>query len=202
MAQDTLKVDSISENHYPLLRPAIYIDYGKLLTLPFKFETKLEGGVELLIKNKIPLIAEVGYGKLRPESAYDTGFYESKGMYLRLGSGYFIQMNPKNKIGLTFRFAVAKFTEYAENITRDKGLPTELQWTKVDNRKDMLADWGELVIYSDKKINRFLSLGMNLRLRILFSYSKTSPDVHTIPGYGRTFDKTIPAVNLFVKIGL
>ncbi|GAB4232442.1 MAG: hypothetical protein Tsb0034_05230 [Ekhidna sp.] len=183
-----------------LKRPIILslsVDYGKLLTIPFAFEQKYEGGVEVLIREKIPLILEAGMATLEPDRAYPNGSYESSGWYYRVGSGFVGTLNPKNKMGLSVRYAVSTFDElgrFFNDITNESSLQT------ID-RKGLNAQWWEVVLYSDKKISRFLSIGANFRFRIMQSYDKQEEvDVYAIPGYGRSFDSTIPAANFFIKV--
>ena len=182
------------------IAPSLYLDYGKLLTILTKVETKYEGGVELLILEKFPMIIEVGRAVLSPEGVYSNGIYESQGMYYRIGTGYTGQFKPKNKIGLTVRYAVSTFDEnekiFIKSISGAQG-----DFIQVINQTGLSAQWWEVVLYSDKQLSNLFSIGLNLRLRILHSYDKQEYlDVYAIPGYGRTFDSTIPAVNFFLKV--
>src|SRR5690606_34021939 len=94
-----------------MLTPSIYLDYGKLLTIPTEVETKYEGGIELLLLEKYPIIAEMGAATLSPKGAYSNGTYESKGTHYRFGAGYVSKLNPKNSISISFRYAMASFDE-------------------------------------------------------------------------------------------
>lgn len=182
--------------------PSLYLDYGKLFTIPFNFETKYEGGLELLFMEKFPLIAEVGQATLSPEGAYSNGTYESEGYYYRIGTGYYSQFLTKSKIGLTFRYASATFSEDGRIFIES---PTGTQNNFVQNivREDLKATWYEVVLYSDQRLSDLFTIGVNIRLRYLADYDDQSPvDVYAIPGYGRAFDKTIPAVNFFLKVTL
>lgn len=183
-----------------LITPSIYLDYGKLFTIPTNFETKYEGGLELLFLEKFPLFLEAGQAILTPEGAYSNGTYESEGFYYRIGAGYVSQFLPKNKIGISVRYAASTFNEDGRIFIES---PSESQDTFIQNiqRDDLKATWYEVVVYSDRKLSDLFSIGLNLRLRILNSYDEQTPvDVYAIPGYGRAFDKTIPAVNFFFKI--
>ncbi|MEO9484953.1 MAG: DUF6048 family protein [Ekhidna sp.] len=180
--------------------PSFYLDYGKLLTIPTEMETKYEGGFELLFKEKFPLIVEVGQATLSPEGAYSNGTYESQGVYFRIGTGYYNQLTPKNKIGLTARYGSSSFSEDGRIFIES---PSGSQGNFIQNieREDLKATWYEVVVYTDKKLSELFSIGMNLRLRILADYDKQEDvDVYAIPGYGRSFDKTIPAMNFFLKV--
>lgn len=182
--------------------PSIYIDYGKLLTLPLDIESKFEGGFELLIKEKVPIVVEAGMGKLTPNKAYSNGEYESKGKYVRVGTGIYSQFLPKNKLGFLFKYGVSLFDEKA-TVDNENTINIPRTLVASFDRKDITASWIEFVLYSDRQITDFLAIGMNLRLRYLLLHDGFTPnDVLAIPGYGRSFDTSVPAVNLFVKFSL
>lgn len=191
--------------------PSIYLDYGKLLTLPTNFESKVEVGAQILIAEKIPFIVEVGTATLTPESAYANGSYESSGNYFRVGTGIVSAIDAKNNIGLSFRYASSTFDESGEyTIESESGKQDD--YNQIIDRKDLYATWYEAVLFSERKIIfknsegdernwNPLSFGFNFRLRILSSYDSFEPvDTYAIPGYGRSFDKVVPAMNLFLKV--
>ena len=193
----TQKQDSLVQKR--LVTPSIYVDYGKLLTIQTSIETKYEGAIELLLRESIQIIGEIGRATLNPEGAFRNGTYESDGLYYRIGVGYLAQPTPKNKIGLSLRFAHSTYDESGTYVLQS---PTEVQGDFVQsiNRQDLTAQWGELVLNTDRKINQLLSIGMHLRFRVLVSYDEQEViDVYAIPGYGRSFDRTIPAANFFLK---
>ncbi|MEQ8627786.1 DUF6048 family protein [Ekhidna sp.] len=182
------------------LTPSIYLDYGKLLTIPTNFETKYEGGIELLFIEKFPLIIEAGQATLTPEGAYSNGTYESEGFYYRIGAGYVSQFIPKNKIGISFRYASSTFNENGR-IFIESPSGAQDDFVQSIKREDLTATWYELVVYSDRQINDLFSIGLNLRLRVLSSYDEQAPiDVYAIPGYGRSFEDSVPAANFFLKV--
>ncbi|MEO9869514.1 DUF6048 family protein [Ekhidna sp.] len=182
------------------VQPSIYIDYGKLLTIPSAFETKYEGGLELNFYDKFPLIIEIGQATLTPEGAYSNGTYESEGIYYRVGFGYINQFLPKNKIGFSFRYASSTFNENGRIFIES---PSGAQETFVQNirRENLSATWYEMVVYSDRRLTDLFSIGLNLRLKVLADYDEQDPvDVYAIPGYGRSFENTVPAMNFFLKV--
>ncbi|SNS79957.1 hypothetical protein SAMN05421640_1280 [Ekhidna lutea] len=197
LAQEA-EVDSI--DYKRAITPSLYLDYGKLFTIPSTLETKYEGGLELLINEKFPLILELGQATLTPEGAYSNGTYESEGIYFRLGAGYVSQFKPKNKIGISTRYAASKFSENGR-IFIESPSGSQESYIQNINRKDLKANWYEVVVYSDRTLSDLFTIGLNLRLRVLANYDEQEAvDVYSIPGYGRSFDKTIPAANLFLKI--
>ncbi|WP_420578065.1 DUF6048 family protein [Ekhidna sp.] len=194
----TEETDSVEYRR--VLTPSIYLDYGKLFTIPTNFETKYEGGLELLFLEKFPLIIEAGQSTLSPEGAYSNGTYESEGFYYRIGTGYLSQWKAKNKIGLTVRYASSTFSETGR-IFIESPSGAQDDFIQSIQRDDLKATWYEVVVYSDRKLSDLFSIGLNLRLRVLASYDEQEiPDVYSIPGYGRSFERTVPAANLFLKV--
>ena len=192
--------DTVVTGPIRTLIPSIYIDYGKLLAIPLAIETKYEGGVEFLFKEKVPLIFEVGIATLNPKKVYANGKYEVQGIYYRFGTGIYSQWQAKNKLGLTFKYAVSSFDETAI-LKSENTLNIPRTLSESYSRTNVGASWMEFGVYTDRTINRFLAIGMNIRFRYLLDYDRQTPDdVYAIPGYGRSFDKSIPAVNLFLKV--
>ncbi len=197
-SQEAVEEDSVQFRR--ILIPALYIDYGKLLTIPSSQEAKYEGGVELLFLEKFPLIIEAGMSTLTPDQAFSNGLYESKGFYYRVGTGYYSQFQPKNKLGLTLRYGASTFDE-SSTITIVSTTGVQDPFTRTTSKTNLSASWFEAVIYSDRKLNNLLAIGLQIRFRFLIDYDEQSPvDVYAIPGYGRSFDKSIPAANLFLKV--
>ncbi|MDE0472747.1 MAG: DUF6048 family protein [Ekhidna sp.] len=183
--------------------PSIYLDYGKLLTIPFDFEAKYEGGLTFLFMERIPLIIEAGSAALSPKGAYANGNYEISGVYYRFGIGYVGSKDSEHNAGISVRYGMSSFDESGQILVEST---SEIQrdLVKVTDRKGLTADWWELVVYTDQRLfkdSEMFWIGLNLRMRILQSYdAQEEIDVYAIPGYGRAFDKTIPAANLFLKI--
>jgi hypothetical protein len=185
---------------YPFFSSAaVLYDYGKLIGLALDTESKYELGVQFEFKNRLIFIGEFGMATLEPNGAYQNGSYISKGNYFRVGLGWKIDMNPKNNFYFSLRYASASFEDSGEiNITSTSGLYD--RYVEVFRRNDLAATWYEFVLSSEMKAWKGLYLGFHFRLRIMDKYDLQSPlDVYSIPGYGRTFDATIPALNLYVK---
>lgn len=178
-------------------------DLGKLLSLPLSFETKYEGALDLTISERYIVLIEVGKATLEPKNAYTNGTYKSSGTYFRLGAGYLTSLDPKHHIGFTFRIGKATFSETGR-IFLESPSGIQGEFIQTIDRKSLSASWWEAVIYSDKKVlqnSDLLWLGLNIRLRALILYdNQSAPDIYAIPGYGRSFDKSIPAANFFLKI--
>ena len=193
--------------------PRIYWDYGKTLTLWTQRESKHEGGAELLLFEKFQLVAEAGRGEYWPTDAYQNIIYHSFGTYYRLGGGYLATIDPQNKIGLGFRIGSSAFSEEG-TITIPSASKLNPTYTDSYVHTALSARWYEIVLNSEKSItlqadnpdsylNRMLSLGFMLRIRIMDSYTATTPiDVYAIPGFGRSVNSPFPALNFFVKVNL
>jgi hypothetical protein len=193
----TVEADSIIHKS---VRPAFYFDYGKAASSAFPNNSKWEGGFELMFFDRLQAVIEIGKWDVSPESVISNGDYQMDGTYQRLGVGYLPYVDSESRIGLGFRYATASFSDQGEYTILS---PTEQQPDIIEQfeRNDISANWYELVVYSDKAINKWLVLGFNFRVRFIQSYdSFDTPDVQVIPGYGRAQDKSVPAFNLFLKI--
>ena len=180
---------------------SILFDYGKLVGLALDTESKYEGGVQLEFWNRLCLVGDLGKAELTPTQIYKNGNYLSEGTYYRLGIGYKHDMNPKNNLAFTFRYAQANYQDKADIlIVSESGLYND--YSDAFERQDLSAFWYELVLSTEKRFWKGLYAGVHLRLRVMGEYDRTAPEVfdtYVIPGYGRSFDKTIPAINLYLK---
>jgi len=207
-APDTTVIES-----QKLIRPSVYLDYGKVITKLAGFEDKLEGAVSLLFLEQYEVIAEVGTATLSPAESYTNGNYSATGNYYRFGGGYLGTFKSDFAIGLGARYGVSQFSDEGF-IEIEGGSGIDNSYDRKIDRPDLEARWWELVVTSEKKLrfnkdnlsawyNELFAIGFNIRMRFLVTYTKESPiDVYSIPGYGKTIDKSTPAVNLFVKVYL
>jgi hypothetical protein len=193
--------------HYPLFRTAsLAIDYGKLLGHLSGVEQKKELGIQLNLKKSWFVIAEGGYSVLMPNDSYVNANYEVDGSYVRVGAGWTKALDPKNNFTFSMRYGTATFNDKGTvriSSASDLFEPYDSSFA----RSSMQASWYELVLGSEKRIlpknaddPTRLYAGFYFRLRVMIDYDKQSPhDVFTIPGYGRTFDSTVPALNLYLR---
>ncbi|MEM6735814.1 MAG: DUF6048 family protein [Bacteroidota bacterium] len=197
--------DSIAKKKRRFIAPAFYLDIGKLMTIPLAIETKYEGGFELIFLERFPVGIEIGSATLAPNGAFSNGTYESTGTYYKVGTGYVDRYDARHDIGLTFRYAASAFDENGR-IFIDSPSETQDSFIQDIDRTDLTAKWWEVGIYSDSQLlkgSELLRYGIFLQLRILRSYdAQEDIDVYAIPGYGRSFDKTVPSVNFFIKLKL
>ena len=178
----------------------IALDYGKILTLPSGFEKKMELAAGVTIKGKLQLIGELGYGKLTPEEAIKNGSYESAGIYYRAGLAYGGEIIPKNYLLLGLMYGMSDFEDRGTVIIQSEVCGDNQEHF---HHPGLTATWYEIILISEQEINDRIFLGSKFRLRNLRSFENDyEPEVYSIPGYGRTFDKSIPAFNLFVKYRL
>ncbi|MEP2024428.1 MAG: DUF6048 family protein [Reichenbachiella sp.] len=201
--QDSLRVDEESSVPMPFLSTvAISVDYGKLFGQLLDSESKFEFGGQVELKDRFVLIGEYGFSTLNPNGAYQNTDYQSEGNYFRVGLGYKIDFTPKNNLYFSALYANSSFEDKGTlDITSASGIYSDL--TEPFVRKDLSAQWFEVVMSSEAKLWKGLYAGFHLRLRIMGKYDEQEPlDVYTIPGYGRTFDQSIPALNLYIKYAL
>ncbi len=204
-APDTTIIESVK-----FIRPSVYFDYGKLITKLIDYEDKLEGAASLLILEQYELIGEAGRATLAPEESFTNGNYSSTGSYYRFGAGYLGTFKSVFAIGMGVRYGVSRFSDRGFiEIEGESGI--ENSYNRKFERNNLEARWWEVVVTSEKKIqfnkeapgawyNDLLSIGFNLRMRFLVTYDQFSPiDVYSIPGYGKSIDKSTPVLNLFVK---
>lgn len=198
--QDSL--DVASEFKPFLSSIAVSVDYGKLAGQFLNTESKYEFGGQVELKDRFILIGEYGFSTLTPNDAYQNTDYQSEGSYYRVGLGYKVDFTAKNNIYFSARYAMASFKDRGTiNITSASGIYDDL--LEPFSRNDLSAQWFEVVMSSETKLWKSLYTGFHLRFRIMDKYDKQEPlDVYSVPGYGRTFDRTIPALNLYVKYAL
>lgn len=205
LVKTDLKVETEvdSSAYYPFLsRMSVYIDYGKLATYWTDFEKKGEIGLGLKFKKSWLLSAEIGHGILTPQSAYSNANYESKGLYWRAGLGYHIEVNPKSNVTLRALYGSANFEDNAVvRVTSTSGLHDDL--VAPFDRSGLTAQWYEFALGTESQLANRLYAGVVFRFRVMNRYDEQTPiDVYTIPGYGRTFDQSVPALNFYLRFAI
>jgi len=205
-AQDSLEVAQSK------LVLGISADYGKGLESLYNKQTKWEIGLGFLVFQQFNFKAEYGFANLNPENVIINGSYNAKGNYYRLGLEYVIAVVPKTYLSTGIMYAHADFSD-----TGEISIASDL-WTDLDqtiNHNGLSATWYEWIINTEAPLikaqkgffsNHFFSnfyWGLRLRLRFLAS-EITQPDINifAIPGFGKTFNRTVPAANFFVKYNI
>ncbi len=186
----------------------ISVDYGKLLLIPSKFEDKMEFGLNIRFYEHFILAAEYGMATLDPLKAYDNAiYYNVKGSYFRGGLDYALPVDTKNSLYFGFRYGASQFEDRGKILIDSEFWP---DYEEEFGDADLTASWYELIFGSETQLligkseSRIfiqnLFLGWKFRFRILGTFdNREEPRVYAIPGYGRTFDKTIPALNFYIK---
>lgn len=192
---------------YPFFKEVgIVFDYGKVFGYLTGFEKKNEIGLSLNIKKSFVLLAEVGFSTLNPNDSYVNADYEVKGMYFRIGGGVTKAIKAENNISFSVRYGSANFEDIGiASVRSASGLYDTYEQSF--SRKSMTSSWFEFVLGSEKRIRPKdlnekpkLYMGFYFRVRVMNKYDIQEPfDVFAIPGYGRTFDNTVPALNLYLK---
>ena len=194
-ATDTVSNEDGANRSYN--RFEITFDYLKLLTFAFSTETKMEGGLGFISKYNIGINVEVGYGEKTPEDFYKNAEYKVSGYYGRAGISYYYPYNPD------VNFIVG--VKYAQSMYQDEAVYSILSslWDDYEGdfkRTDLEANWVELVVGSESAVWGNLFFGFYFRMRFLIQADNFEPfEVYSIPGYGRTFDVIVPALNLYVR---
>ena len=173
------------------------IDYGKLLLAPTDFETKLEISAGYRFKNWVPNV-QLGYAQLNPRGAYENGAFEASGMYVSAGINYLTPLDATNSLYFGLQYSMS---QYEDQYTYIIGSPIWPDFEQSEVRKDLQAQWAALVFGSESKISDSgFYVGGEFNLRLMIAYDEFEPiDTYAVPGYGRTIDKTVPAVNLYIK---
>ena len=201
-SQDSLKANAKvePEDTVELFHSGFYIklDYGKILTLPTKFESKLEGSVGFIVFKRFVLSGTYGQATLDPLKAYkNVEYYTIEGNYMKFGMDYYFAINPKNFMTLGARYAVGNYSDDGKFLI-DSDFFDDFEGEFGSN--DLSATWLEIVMDTEMRIMKNMYLGAQFSLRIMIDFeSREDIPVYAIPGYGRTFDKTVPAVSLFLK---
>lgn len=181
--------DTVQQYNYGI---SAYLDYGKLVSLLSKQSTKYEGGVGLFLHRHWILNGEAGYAWFEPAKANEIGTYRSEGIYYRVGPDYKMLVDAKSYLALGLRYGTSRFKDQGTSVTDTT--------TNAYARQDLEADWIEIVLETEGMLVKNVFIGWKLRFRILNQYPINEDfEVHSIPGYGRTIDGTIPAFNFFIK---
>lgn len=196
-AQEETGTDDTTQQEKKRSYIGISIDYGKLLLIPSKAETKVEGGIDFTFKDKFKILGELGWGKLTPEAAIENGEYESNGIYYRAGLAYGGEILPKSFLYVGALYALSQFDEKGRVVIESEVYEG---YDQSFERTGLTASWFEVLLVTEQEFRKNMFLGAKIRLRIQYNFpDETDPPVYAVPGYGRSYDQTIPAFNLFYK---
>ena len=186
----------------------LMVDYGKLLLLWTKFESKYAGGVNLRFFERVVLSGEAGYSELNPLKAYeDALYYTVRGSYGRIGLDYYTSYDPSNFYYFGLRYGMSNFADEGEIFIEGEN-PGELP--DKFGSDGITASWMEIVLGTETflKIGKKLPvekktnfiLGWNFSVRILTNFENRDEfPIYSIPGYGRTFNNATAAMSFYIK---
>jgi hypothetical protein len=178
----------------------IFIDYGKLLTLPFDFEQKFEGGFYLIFNRKWTIGAEGGKMNLTPHRPYRNGDAEVSGIYYGGFLQYFLNIDLYSSLFAGIGYNAGSFDDY---ITYTIGDDFFRERTYEQRRSGLKAAWATIRLGTEQKLNKTIALGGVIEFRIKTSFDQPEGiEPYAIPGYGKANDRTSPALNLYLKLSL
>jgi len=218
LAQETEVADTTLSNNTRQIFSgfSFSLDVGKLAIGQIaNFEDKLAFSGHLLFFGSLQISGEYGRGTINPNDAFENVAYEVDGNYNRFGLDYVKTIKTNNVLAIGFRYGSANFSDRGTIfIPSNSNLSSDFQDTF--GRPNQEANWWEFIVSSETKfykkqlkedsnlLQKFASnifIGINYRLRFNLKYEVQEDliDIYTIPGYGRTFDRSTPAINLFIK---
>ncbi len=173
-------------------------DYGKVFTLASDFESKWSAGVGYRYKNKLMLSVNAGMATLDPQNAFENGTYHSEGQFGSVSINYIITIRPGNYLYFGSGYGVSMYKDSYSYTISNSIWPDA---TTTQSRQELQADWAFINIGSEKSLSiKGLFLGGVFSIRKLLNYDEFEPiDTYAIPGYGRTSDSTVPALNVYIK---
>ncbi|MBL3655576.1 DUF6048 family protein [Fulvivirga sediminis] len=178
----------------------VFIDYGKIITLATDYETKYEGGIAFQMTNKFVLVGHIGQAELNPANAIKNGDYTAKGQYFKAGINYLLPLDNFNYFYVGGRYGMATYDESGSYEVSSTLWPSV---TESFDRSALSATWGEVLVGTERKLTDYVIVGATFALRFMIEKETFEPvDTYSIPGYGRGFDNTVPAVNLYLKLSL
>lgn len=178
----------------------IFIDYGKILTLPVEFEQKFEGGFYLMFNRTWAIGAEGGKMNLSPLRPYRNGDSEVNGIYYGGFLQYYLNIDLYSSLFAGFGYNFGSFDDYITYTISDDLFGEK---TYELSRAGLKATWATVRIGTEQKLNKAIALGGVIEFRIKTSFDQ--PDgiqPLAIPGYGKTGNQTSPALNLYLKLSL
>lgn len=194
---------------------ALLADIGKPgLAQLVDYENKLAFSAHLFFFDHFILSGEFGTGEISPEQAFNNVSYTSDGNFFRYGVDYQVVIKTENYLSIGFRRANADYSDQGSVFIQSASVLSE-DYLRTFSRNSLSADWWEVVLGSETKltptkskeemniVNKLLDnfyFGLTYRLRFNLNYQQQEGiGTYTIPGYGRTFDDSTPAVNLYLK---
>lgn len=188
--------DTVSSKKF-ISRLEFSVDYLKLISFVMPTELKYEGSFGLVTKFNIGLIFEAGYGEKTPEDYIKNGKYKVSGNYARLGLNYHLSYLEGVYFIIGANYATSRYQDEA-TFTIESSLWDDFNGSF--QRNDLEAQWTEIMLGSESRWKSNFYFGFTFRIRVMISQDNFSlVEVYSIPGYGRSFMKAVPAMNLYFK---
>lgn len=179
----------------------LYVDYGKILMGITDFETKYEAGIAIQLKYRFQPNFQAGIATLEPSSAIENGAYKAQGQYWKAGLNYLLPFDANHHFYAGVKYGQSTFDDEGTYKIESNVWPDLEGEFK---RSGFEASWYELVLGSEKLIaNGQIRIGGMFGVRFIAEKPKEDfIDIYAIPGYGRTLDKTVPYLNVYIKYHL
>ena len=178
----------------------IGLDILKLGTFALDKETKYEGQVGIGYK-RLTIVVEAGHGYYASALAYkNSDNYSVEGDYYRIGLDYAFNIGAKNQILLGLRYGTSTFGHQGTFAVYSELWDNYRTAIPASESTGATATWGEVILGSQTNIARNLHFGWYFRLRKMLERTTYEPiDIFYVPGYGKSIDGSVPAINLFLK---
>lgn len=198
---DSIRVaDSIAFVQAEKFTINIFLDYGKLFTIPSTFETKGEAGIYLKFNRKWGIGGEAGYARLNPQNTFRNADVNIEGYYYGGFLYYFVNLDLKSAIFLGGGYSLGF---YEDDITYviSNGVYGESSYNV--RRENLTASWASFRLGSEQRLMNNIYLGALFEVR--YKIDNDVPiGIHpiAIPGFGTAESSLLPALNLYVKLSI
>lgn len=176
------------------------LDLLKLGSFALDSETKYEGQFGLGYK-RLTLVLEAGYAYYASALAYkNSDNYSVEGNYYRVGFDYAFNIGAKSQILLGLRYGTSSFGHQGTFEVYSELWDNYITTVPSSQKSGATATWGEAIFGSQSNIAKNLHFGWYFRLRKIFDKTTYDPiDIYYVPGYGKSIDNSVPAINIFLK---
>lgn len=178
----------------------IGLDVLKLGSFALDRETKYEGQIGFGFK-QVTLVLEAGHAYYASALAYkNSEDYSVEGDYYRVGLDYAFNITAKSQLILGVRYGTSNFGHQGTFEVYSALWDNYLTTVPSSQKSGATANWGEVILGSQSNIAKNLYFGWYFRLRKILERTTYEPiDIYYVPGYGKSIDGSVPAVNLFLK---
>lgn len=154
------------------------------------------GSLGILFRKNIQLSGNLGHAQFHPQHTSDnTSQYKVNGWYGRIGIDYVISYHTKDNLYAGLRYGSSYFT----NSTKPQAMHEKAI------SKNLSASWVEFVVGSETQLwqDQGFYTGLAIHLGKLYDFQCFEPaNNYVIPGYGRTKNKLILGLSLYIQYKL